>query len=294
MMLPNFNSVRSSPYRWVLFLVLLSSYQCKQLQLGQENFVLARVGNEYLYASDLPELPQGKKTIQDSILWARDYVNRWGRQQLLYQQARVNLSDEQQLALENTIQNYRTELFANTYKDVLLNKEVSKTVTDSSLQAYYNQNKTNFRLQSPLIQFRSIRLMQTHPDFEQIRSHFISYLSLDQKYLDSLHYQFDYSQLNDSVWFEFSPRVMKDSLVYDQLREQLSKKSQFFEFKDSVHVSLNYILQHKSIGEYAPFMYLKPTIENIRNNQQRVRQQKAFELQFLQDALKNKTFEIYE
>lgn len=294
MMLPNFNIVRSSPYRWVLFLVLLSSYQCKQLQLGQENFVLARVGNEYLYASDLPELPQGKKTIQDSILWARDYVNRWGRQQLLYQQARVNLSDEQQLALENTIQNYRTELFANTYKDVLLNKEVSKTVTDSSLQAYYNQNKTNFRLQSPLIQFRSIRLMQTHPDFEQIRSHFISYLSLDQKYLDSLHYQFDYSQLNDSVWFEFSPRVMKDSLVYDQLREQLSKKSQFFEFKDSVHVSLNYILQHKSIGEYAPFMYLKPTIENIRNNQQRVRQQKAFELQFLQDALKNKTFEIYE
>lgn len=294
MMLPNFNIVRSSPYRWVLFLVLLSSYQCKQLQLGQENFVLARVGNEYLYASDLPELPQGKKTIQDSILWARDYVNRWGRQQLLYQQARVNLSDEQQLALENTIQNYRTELFANTYKDVLLNKEVSKTVTDSSLQAYYNQNKTNFRLQSPLIQFRSIRLMQTHPDFEQIRSHFISYLPLDQKYLDSLHYQFDYSQLNDSVWFEFSPRVMKDSLVYDQLREQLSKKSQFFEFKDSVHVSLNYILQHKSIGEYAPFMYLKPTIENIRNNQQRVRQQKAFELQFLQDALKNKTFEIYE
>lgn len=294
MMLPNFNSVRSSPYRWVLFLVLLSSYQCKQLQLGQEDFVLARVGNEYLYASDLPELPQGKKTIQDSILWARDYVNRWGRQQLLYQQARVNLSDEQQLALENTIQNYRTELFANTYKDVLLNKEVSKTVTDSSLQAYYNQNKTNFRLQSPLIQFRSIRLMQTHPDFEQIRSHFISYLLLDQKYLDSLHYQFDYSQLNDSVWFEFSPRVMKDSLVYDQLREQLSKKSQFFEFKDSVHVSLNYILQHKSIGEYAPFMYLKPTIENIRNNQQRVRQQKAFELQFLQDALKNKTFEIYE
>lgn len=294
MMLPNFNSVRSSPYRWVLFLVLLSSYQCKQLQLGQEDFVLARVGNEYLYASDLPELPQGTKTIQDSILWARDYVNRWGRQQLLYQQARVNLSDEQQLALENTIQNYRTELFANTYKDVLLNKEVSKTVTDSSLQAYYNQNKTNFRLQSSLIQFRSIRLMQTHPDFEQIRSHFISYLPLDQKYLDSLHYQFDYSQLNDSVWFEFSPRVMKDSLVYDQLREQLSKKSQFFEFKDSVHVSLNYILQHKSIGEYAPFMYLKPTIENIRNNQQRVRQQKAFELQFLQDALKNKTFEIYE
>ena len=294
MMLPNFNTVRSTPYRWVLFLVLLFSYQCKQLQLGQEDFVLARVGNEYLYASGLPELPQGKKTIQDSILWARDYVNRWGRQQLLYQQARVNLSDEQQLALENTIQNYRTELFANTYKDVLLNKEVNKTVTDSSLQAYYNQNKTNFRLQSPLIQFRSIRLMQTHPDFEQIRSHFNSYLPLDQKYLDSLHYQFDYSQLNDSVWFEFSPRVMKDSLVYDQLRKQLSKKSQFFEFKDSVHVSLNYILQHKSIGEYAPYLYLKPTIENIRNNQQRVRQQKAFELQFLQDALKNKTFEIYE
>ena len=294
MMLLNFNTIRSTLYRWVLFLVLLSNYQCKQLQLGQEDLVLARVGNEYLYASDLPVLPQGKKTAQDSILWARDYVNRWGRQQLLYQQARVNLSDEQQLALENTIQDYRTELFANTYKDVLINKEVSKTVTDSSLQAYYNQNKTNFRLQSPLIQFRSIRLMQTHPDFEQIRSHFISYLPMDQKYLDSLHYQFDYSQLNDSVWFEFSPRVMKDSLVYDQLREQLSKKSQFFEFKDSVHVSLNYILQHKSIGEYAPYLYLKPTIENIRNNQQRVRQQKAFELQFLQDALKNKTFEIYE
>ena len=294
MMLTNFNTVRSTLYKWVLFLVLLSSYQCKQLQLGQEDFVLARVGNEYLYASDRPVLPQGKKTAQDSILWARDYINRWGRQQLLYQQARVNLSDEQQLALENTIQNYRTELFANTYKDVLLKKEVNKTVTDSSLQAYYNQNKTNFRLQSPLIQFRSIRLMQTHPDFEQIRSHFISYLPLDQKYLDSLHYQFDYSQLNDSVWFEFSPRVMKDSLVYDQLREQLSKKSQFFEFKDSVHVSLNYIIQHKSTGEFAPFLYLKPTIENIRNNQQRVRQQKAFELQFLQDALKNKTFEIYE
>lgn len=294
MMFPNFNSVRTSLFRWGLFFVVLSTYQCKQLQLGQEDFVLARVGNVYLYASDLPELPQGQKSTQDSILWARDYINRWGRQQLLYQQARVNLSDEQQLSLENTIQDYRTELFANTYKDELLKQEVRKPVTDSSLRVYYDQNKTNFRLQSPLIQFRSIRLMQTHPDFDQIRSHFISYLPSDQKYLDSLHYQFDYSQLNDSVWFEFSPRVVEDSLVYDQLREQLSKKSQFFEFKDSVHVSLNYILQHKSIGEFAPFLYLKPTIENIRNNQQRVRQQKAFELQFIQDALKNKTFEIYE
>ena len=294
MMFPNFNSVRTSLFRWGLFFVVLSTYQCKQLQLGQEDFVLARVGNVYLYASDLPELTQGQKSTQDSILWARDYINRWGRQQLLYQQARVNLSDEQQLALENTIQDYRTELFANTYKDELLKQEVRKPVTDSSLRVYYDQNKTNFRLQSPLIQFRSIRLMQTHPDFDQIRSHFISYLPSDQKYLDSLHYQFDYSQLNDSVWFEFSPRVVEDSLVYDQLREQLSKKSQFFEFKDSVHVSLNYIIQHKSTGEFAPFLYLKPTIENIRNNQQRVRQQKTFELQFIQDALKNKTFEIYE
>ena len=294
MMFPNFNSARTSLFRWGLFFVVLSTYQCKQLQLGQEDFVLARVGNVYLYASDLPELTQGQKSTQDSILWARDYINRWGRQQLLYQQARVNLSDEQQLALENTIQDYRTELFANTYKDELLKQEVRKPVTDSSLRVYYDQNKTNFRLQSPLIQFRSIRLMQTHPDFDQIRSHFISYLPSDQKYLDSLHYQFDYSQLNDSVWFEFSPRVVEDSLVYDQLREQLSKKSQFFELKDSVHVSLNYIIQHKSIGEFAPFLYLKPTIENIRNNQQRVRQQKAFELQFIQDALKNKTFEIYE
>lgn len=277
-----------------IFFVLLSFWQCKQFPLTQEDVLLARVGNEYLYLSDLPGLPPARKSPQDSILWMRDYINRWGRQQLLYQQARINLSDAQQTELENQIQSYRAELFANTYKEELLQQKSNRPLSDSSLQAYYQENKRNFRLQSPLIKYRSIRLMHTHPDFEQIRDHFIRFQADDQQYLDSLHYQFDYSQLNDSIWVEFSRRNISDSLVLLQLKQQLSKKSQFFETKDSLHVYLNFVVDYKKIGDRAPLAYLRPTIENILNNQQRVQQQKDFELQFLQDALKNKTFEIYE
>lgn len=275
---------------WCLVVVV----QCKQLNLSQEDRVMARVGSEYLYSSDLPVLPRTLTSEQDSILWVRDYINRWGRQQLLYKQARINLSDAQQLELESSIQEYRLELFANTYKDQLLDQFRNDTLSENDLKYYYEKNIKNFRLQFPIVKYRSIRLMHTHPDFDQIKYHFLNYQSKDQKYLDSLHYQFEYSQLNDSIWMEFSIRSIPDSSVFAQLKQQMSKNSQFFELKDSLHVSLNWIVDHKAVGDYTPYNLIRPTLKNILNNQQRVQTQKNFELQLIQDALKNKTFEIYE
>ena len=75
-----------------LFFVIVS-FSCGNNSTGSDEKPLAKVGDAYLYPSELNEISSGSSK-EDSIQITSKYINNWIREMLLLQKAEKNLSDD--------------------------------------------------------------------------------------------------------------------------------------------------------------------------------------------------------
>ena len=86
--------------------------------------LIARVGSNYLYKDDLVKLLGNPLDYSDSLVKTRKLIDNWARNQLLIQQAKINLPEGDLQELEFLIDNYRKNLYENTYRKAVINKNL--------------------------------------------------------------------------------------------------------------------------------------------------------------------------
>ena len=72
------------------------------------------------------------------------------------------------------------------------------------------------------------------------------------------------------------------------------KKSQFFELQDSMGVYLGKVNKVLYVNDIAPMSYVTPDIKQIIMNRRRRMQIKKIETEIIDEAIKEKEFEVYE
>ena len=97
---------------------------------------LARVNQTYLYLEDILDLLGPNMTPADSALIIQNQVNRWATQQLLIDQAKINLSLNLQTDLEELIQQYRIDLYTEFYKGKIVTAQLDSVVGLEEMQEY--------------------------------------------------------------------------------------------------------------------------------------------------------------
>jgi hypothetical protein len=88
--------------------------------------------------------------------------------------------------------------------------------------------------------------------------------------------------------------VDKIPVITSENRDQLLKKSNFIELKDSLGVYLMQINDVLLRNDTAPLEYVKPTIDQIVINKRKLEIIRELEKDITKDAIKNKQFEIYK
>ncbi len=129
-------------------------------------------------------------------------------------------------------------------------------------------------------------------DISKIKQSFKRFDAEDINYLLDNELKFDKIELNDSVWVKTTD-VFKilDGLDTEQQKKILTDKK-FIEFKDTVgtlFIQVKDVLKPNSI---APFSYVKPTIEQILENREKLKIKAELERKILNDAIKDNTYEI--
>lgn len=81
--------------------------------------------------------------------------------------------------------------------------------------------------------------------------------------------------------------------VNSENKNQLLKKSNFVQLKDSLGVYLMQVNDVLLRNDTAPLEYVKPTIRQIVINKRKLELIKKLEKDITKDAIKNKEFEIY-
>ena len=275
-----------------LLILFLFSVSCNQFKVSKEE-VIARVGSVYLYRTDLEKELDLFINKDDSILNTRNFIDQWARNQIILQQAKINLNLEEIESLDALIDQYKIDLYSNTYKQTVLNKSIDTIISVQELDSFLIQNQSIFKLNSPLYQVRYIQLPHDNVDVNEIKRSFQRFNTEDVYFLDSLSFQFTNHILVDSVWINKSNLLSEISFLNQENLNKYIKKSQFFEIEDSLGVYLFFVKNHLMKGDIPPNEVLSPTIKNIILNQRKLKFNKQFEKDILHDENKSKTYELY-
>ncbi|MEP3838423.1 MAG: peptidyl-prolyl cis-trans isomerase [Algibacter sp.] len=282
--------MRNKIYILLLFVAVCS---CGFLKTSDEGSPIARVNENYLYQEDIEDLVSEDASKEDSTLLVQNFIKRWATQQLLVDGAKLNLGEDKQAAFDRLVQQYKNDLYSKAYIQALVERSVDRKVSFEEAEIYYNNNKEVFKLNEELIKFRYIHVNENIIDFENIKKKLKRYNAEDKKALDSISIQFKSYSLNDSIWIKLSQVIKKIPAVNSENRNQLLKKSNFVQLKDSLGVYLMQINDVLVRNDTAPLEYVKPTIDQIVINKRKLEFIRELEKDITKDAIKNKQFEIY-
>ncbi|MDO6758999.1 peptidyl-prolyl cis-trans isomerase [Tamlana sp. 2_MG-2023] len=281
--------------RIVISIVLVSlMVSCDYFNKSEEIDALARVNTSYLYHDDIKGLVPEGASKTDSTLIVHNFINRWATQQLLVDGAMLNLSQEKQDAFNKLIVQYKNDLYIKAYIEALVKRSVDTLVTLEEADSYYKTNKDIFKLNEELIKFRYINVDENIINYSDIKERFQRYDRQDKNLLDSISIQFKSYSLNDSIWIKLSQVINKIPAVNSENKDELLKKSNFIQLKDSLGVYLMQINDVLLRNNTAPLEYVKPTIDQIVINKRKLELIKELEKDITKDAIKNKQFEIYK
>ena len=278
----------------VIILLVLSLTSCSYFYKQEDNRkAVARINDVFLYEEDLQHLFTEGITAEDSIIRVNNFVNNWASQQLLVAGAKRNLNEDKLDRFNQLTEQYRNDLYASAYLEALVSRSIDTVVSVQEAEAYYNENKDVFNLKEDLIKFRYINIEENRNNIDDLKTKFTRFNNEDKKELDSIAIQFKSYSLNDSIWIKVTQVINKIPVVTTENKNELLKKSNFIQLKDSLGL---YLMQIKDVLERnstAPLEYVKPTIDQIVINKRKLELIRELEKDITKDAIKNKQFEIY-
>lgn len=282
-------------YIILVVLTLLSALvtSCNFFKKQDTTNAIARVYDSYLFKDDIKDLITDGTSKEDSTLIVNNFINNWATQQLLMAGAEINIPYNKQEEFDKLVNQYKKDLYTKAYLEGLVKKNLDETVSDQEAKEFYEQNSETFRLNEELIKFRYIKIDENRMDFSEIKKKFKEFNTEDKAHLDSISIQFSAYSLNDSIWIKLNQAVDKIPVITPENKDQLLKKSNFVQLKDSLGVYLMQINDVLLRNETAPLEYVRPTINQIVINKRKLELISDLKKDITTDAIKNKQFEIF-
>ena len=276
----------------VLFVLLFTA--CNLSRKAPADLPIARVNDVFLTVDEIDTTLFKGLTVNDSLIQIQNIINNWATAQLLQDGAVVNLDTKQQIEFENLVQQYKSDLYTSAYLEALVKQNLDTIITKAELALVYNQNKELFVLGEDLIKLRYINHDLNLPNANEIKRRFKRYNPEDQAVLDTISLQFNSFFLNDSVWIKSDQVISKIKPLKNGYNKVLLKKLNFIQLKDSLELYLVEIKEVLGIGDQAPLAYVLPTLKQIIINKRKLKLVNQLKSEIVNDAIKNKKFEIYK
>lgn len=280
----------------VFVLFLLFSCDYINLQTKEEKGMqqpIASVFDAKLYPKDVQLILPINYTKQDSIVLVKNYINSWAKQQLLLKKAEENISEANNKSINNLVNTYKQSLYINDYKERLIKQQLDTVLTTEELQAYYNSNKENFKLNEHLVQLKYIQFGKDYLDKKDAIKKFKSTKEEDLESLENQLINFKSYQLRDSSWLTVNEVLTKIPPFKTVPKEKLLKISKFTQKEDSLDVYLVAVKNVLKPKDIAPLSYIVPQIKQLVLHKRKLELIREIEKTLINDAIKNQHFKEY-
>ena len=254
--------------------------------------VVAEVGTEKLYRSDLDAvIPRGTSP-EDSTRLAVQYINTWASD-LIY----VSIAEQQLSKADRDVsaelEDYRKSLLKYRYEQLYVNERLDTAVSDENIQAYYEKHQDKFVLGRPLVKARYLRIHTDSPGLEPIRKKMGSSEVDDLVEADSLAFSaaMRFAAWNNE-WIDVAVLAREFGMSYESMLGLM--KDGWIRQDDTLGVtSLAYVSEMMKKGELAPVEYSAPQIRDMILSARKQNLITVLEQDLLDEARENGQFVIF-
>lgn len=275
----------------IYLIILLLICSC-DLPTNEESNAVARVGEDFLFISDLEN--QMKPNGSDSIQITTRTINEWAEELLYLKKAEINLSSREKKGLEELVSTYRNDLYVKTYKDKAIQSQLDSIVEKEEIESYFEQNKLNFKTNKDLLRGRYVRVRNENYNLRSIRKSIRRFNEDDKVFLDSIALQFTTYSLNDSIWVQASQFFNRLPSISERRYKNFLKNDTFFELQDSLEVYLVVVEEVVLRNDLAPLDYVAPTLKQILINKRKLELMRQLDREIIEEGLRQNIYEVYE
>ncbi|WP_251619933.1 peptidyl-prolyl cis-trans isomerase [Odoribacter lunatus] len=275
---------------FISFLLLL--FSCDYLIRPNKDEVVARVFDSELLRSEINTSILSKTNKDDSILMAKNYIRNWVTKQLLLQKAMNNLTEEEK-DIDKQVEDYRSAILIHLYKQKLINQKLSKEIENEKIEKYYQENKINFILPTPIVKATFFILPKTAPHIEQIRKWFKSNDVHDWGYIE------DYCITHAKKYDNFSNKWVELKFIFNLLPGDVTKLENEIRQIKNIEKSDEenyYFLKISEICKeqnIAPLDYVRDEITLILKNKKKIQFETQLEKEINEEAEQKNYVKIY-
>ena len=263
---------------------------CSNFSNNDSNNLVARAGENFLYENDLPEYTSN----DDSLIKISSFIETWAKEKVLYDLSMINLSQSKRAEIDELVENYKVDLYINSYKDLIVNSKIDSIVTTEKIDSFYTLNINNFKLNENLVKYRYIKVPNDNININRIRRYIVRVNEQDRYFLDSLNFQFADLKLNDSIWFTERDVISSIDFINQNNKSKYFIKNRLFTIEESNYLNFFIVGDVLRSGNIPPLSYLYERIKSTIINQRKLNLLKNINKEILNDALKSRKYEVYK
>lgn len=289
----------SKLFVYLLLLVFIGSIirSCnseKRAKNARQASFVARVGRQYLHASDLELLDISCIDPADKALLVNQYAEEWACKQLIIGQ--VNKKEgEIQSTIESKISEYKNDLFVHHFLETLVKREFNDNVSPEAIADYYHKHKKkDFILNHDIVKGIFVAIPKRAAGVNFLKPLMLSKKSIDYQRLRTYCKPYVHtSVLESDRWFSWEAVLAK--LGYRPIGDatRLLKTNRFIHVVGRNYVYLLRIDQYKIAREVAPIEAVADRIKAIVLHKRRLGLISKIKSNLLQNAKKNHTCVIH-
>ncbi len=208
---------------------------CDYFQLkntNRDSDEVARVGDKVLFMSDLKGLYQPNMSKDDSLRITQNFIENWARREIILQKAKYNLAKEEESELEKMVEQYKEDLYINSYKANLVSQNIDTIIKEEDIRSFYTANNQIFKLNEDLLRYKMISFQTNDKKATQMKELLKKNDSISNNTLLKGDFMFQSIQMNDSLWIKHTDFINKYEFAKNIDKEQLLQSNNVLEYKE--------------------------------------------------------------
>ena len=254
--------------------------------------LLAEVGNQKLYLSELDGMIPNTSTSEDSSLIINALVERWAREAVMLEEAEQNIPEN--INIDRLVEDYRSSLLKNNYERLLIEQLLDSLVRKEQIQAFYENHKEQFTLEEPIVRCYFMKMPKNNPKVAEART---TWNALPAEQSIQAIQRFDaesatLSKLDEGEWHEVSVLAQEMPAGFITASNVNSKKS-FVKTKDDFTYFF-YLIEALDINDTPPIAYLEDRIKRVILHQRKEKLLEEKKAEMYVREMRRNSIKIYE
>ena len=264
----------------LLLFLFLGLFSCNFFKQDTDKLLVTVYGDK-LYFSDIKDLIPTELSSEDSLMLVQALCEKWAKEQLLVQKAKINLPLNLQ-DVQSQVDSYEKSLLIYSYQKELLNQKLDTLVDDDEIESYYEKNKQNFVLSGAVVKVNYIKLKKEVPYLWKVQHLFKKEDEESRLLLEDYCYQFADDFYIEDKWFFVDEifEIFPHSFSFKKIN-----KGKSIEAEDDNYYYFLFIKNYISKGNVSPLEMVMSQIHSIIINKRKLSFLKQIEKEIYENAI---------